>query len=91
MKLPRGTLVVTRDDFTGRVQKILTENLRVVQFLDHVDMRFLIREFRVAELREANDHEAAKFKQNSVEHNRRLAETVAAQFKPRQHNKVWAR
>lgn len=72
MKLPRGTLVVTRDDFTGRVQKILTENLRVVQFLDHVDMRFLIREFRVAELREANEREAFRFKQNSIEHNRRL-------------------
>lgn len=72
MKLPRGTLVVTRDDFTGRVQKILTENLRVVQFLDHVDMRFLIREFRVAELREASEREAFRFKQNSIEHNRRL-------------------
>lgn len=72
MKLPRGTLVVTRDDFTGRVQKILTENLRVVQFLDHVDMRFLIREFRVAELREADEREAFRFKQNSIEHNRRL-------------------
>ena len=90
MKLPRGTLVVTRDEFTGRVQKILTENLRVVHFLDHVDMRFRMREFRVAELREANDHEALKFKRDSLEHNKRLAETLS-EFKDGQTQKLSAR
>lgn len=77
MQLPRGVVVVTQGDFVGRVQKVLTENRRSVNFYEPKIQRFLCREFDVSVLREANEEDEARLKRFAIEHNRKLAETLA--------------
>lgn len=72
MELDRGTIVVTKDGHIGRVQKVLTENLRTVNFFDPSVERFLIRDFQVRQLKEGDERDAYTLKKQAVEHNRKL-------------------
>ena len=76
MHLPRGVVVVTQGDLVGRVQKVLTENRRSVNFYEPKIQRFLCREFDVGSLREATEEDEARLKRFAIEHNRKLAETL---------------
>jgi hypothetical protein len=76
MHLPRGVVVVTQGDLVGRVQKVLTENRRSVNFYEPKTGRFLCREFDVELLREADEEDEARLKRLAIEHNRKLAETL---------------
>lgn len=72
MELNRGTIVVTRDGYIGRVQKVLTENLRTVNYFDPTIERFLIKDIQIRHLTEGDDRDAAQLKKQAVEHNRKL-------------------
>jgi hypothetical protein len=76
MHLPRGVVVVTQGNLVGRVQKVLTENRRSVNFYEPKIQRFLCREFDVSVLREATEEDEARLRRLAVEHNRKLAESL---------------
>ena len=77
MELPVGTIVVTQDNLIGRVQKILTENLRVVHVYNVAQERFRMSEIQVRLLRIATDKECLELKRHSIRHNKKLQAEIA--------------
>lgn len=77
MELDVGTVVVTQGDLVGRVQKICTQNIRLVNFYEPKRARFLVREFEVRCLEAGDEDDVKRLREYAIEHNKGLQRVLS--------------